>query len=142
MEEEDEDDQLDLVGDLDPNLTLEGTAPPERPLNLTIVLTKLIRYPKTQKETIVTVLLGIASMYVLIYLIGACYGCMCSRNYDKWRASWARKKRRNRQAMYYKQIREAVPLILEGHLQVCDFEFITVFHWDGPGGRVIPLLRE
>ena len=102
----------------DPNLTLHGS-PTGKPLNLTMVLNKLVRYPQTQKEYVVTVLLGIASLFVFTYFMTLCYKCMCSRNYHKWRTSWARNKRRNRQARYYKQIRDAVPFVLEGHQQVC-----------------------
>ena len=102
----------------DPNLTLHGV-PTSKPLNLTMILNKLVRYPQTEKEYVVTVLLGIASLFVFTYFMTLCYKCMCSRNYHKWRTSWARNKRRNRQARYYKQIRDAVPFVLEGHQQVC-----------------------
>ena len=101
----------------DPNLT-SHQVPTSKPLNLTMVLTKLIRYPQTEKEYVVTVLLGVASLIVFTYFMTLCYKCMCSRNYHKWRTSWARNKRRNRQARYYKQIRDAVPFVLEGHQQV------------------------
>ena len=101
----------------DPNLT-SHQVPTSKPLNLTMVLTKLIRYPQTEKEYVVTVLLGVASLIVFTYFMTQCYKCMCSRNYHKWRTSWARNKRRNRQARYYKQIRDAVPFVLEGHQQV------------------------
>ena len=46
---------------------------------------------------------------------------MCSRNYAKWRTSWSKAKRlrKQKQSMYYKQIKESLPLTLKGHRQVC-----------------------
>ena len=111
----------------DPNLTSHQVAN-SKPLNLTMVLTKLIRYPQTEKEYVVTVLLGVASLIVFTYFMTLCYKCMCSRNYHKWRTSWARNKRRNRQARYYKQIRDAVPFVLEGHQQVSSRQQHISFH--------------
>ena len=48
----------------------------------------------------------------------ALYKCMCSRNYSRWRHSWARHRRQRSRGAYYKQIKESVPLLLKGHSQV------------------------
>ena len=90
------------------------------PLDISQVIEKLVRYPRTRKELVTTVLLGIASAILLVYSMTKLYQCMCSRNYAKWRSSWSKQKRqRIRHSPYYKQIRESVPLVLEGHAQVC-----------------------
>lgn len=81
------------------------------------VLRNFFRYPRTRKEQVITVLLGIASAVLLTFLIVSLYRCMCSRNYAKWRSSWSKTRRSRFNWPYYKQIRESVPLFLQGHLQ-------------------------
>lgn len=73
-------------------------------------------YPKSRHEFVVTVLLCILSVIVITYFMTMLYRCMCSRNYSKWRHSWARSGRR-RSRGYFKQIKESVPLVLSGHTQ-------------------------
>lgn len=52
-------------------------------LNLTRVLTKLIRTPQTPEEHVVTVCIGVLSLVFIGYALTLCYKCMCSRNYAK-----------------------------------------------------------
>ena len=78
---------------------------------------KLKLYPQSQTELVVTVALGIASTILLVYFMMVLYRCMCSRNYAKWRSSWSRVRKNKKSSMYFKQIKESVPLILEGHRQ-------------------------
>lgn len=79
------------------------------------LIQRLVRYPRTKVEFVITILLGIASICLLFFITLSMYKCVCSRNYAKWRASWQRRLRKANK--YYKQIRESVPLILNGHIQ-------------------------
>lgn len=79
------------------------------------LIQRLVRYPRTKTELVITILLGIASFFLLVFIMLSMYKCMCSRNYAKWRSSWQRRLRKANQ--YYKQIRESVPLVLNGHIQ-------------------------
>jgi len=76
-------------------------------------------YPKSRFEFIVTVSLGFLSVICITYFIMVLYRCMCSKKYSKWRASWNRVPKNKGKHMYYKQIKEALPIVLRGHLQVC-----------------------
>ena len=88
-------------------------------LSLSKVMQRLTVYPRTQHELAATILLGIATLILSMYFMVLLYRCMCSRNYAKWRASWHRHRKAHRKSSpYYKQIRESVPLILEGHSHV------------------------
>ncbi|GFN75373.1 sterol regulatory element-binding protein cleavage-activating protein [Plakobranchus ocellatus] len=73
-------------------------------------------YPKSRDEFVITVMLCILSVIVITYFMVMLYRCMCSRNYSRWRHSWARSSRR-RSRGYFKQIKESVPLVLSGHTQ-------------------------
>ncbi|KAK3733745.1 hypothetical protein RRG08_026859 [Elysia crispata] len=73
-------------------------------------------YPKSRHEFVATVVLCILSVIVITYFMTMLYRCMCSRNYSRWRHSWARSGRR-RSRGYFKQIKESVPLVLSGHTQ-------------------------
>ena len=101
----------------DPNLTSFGV-PSAKPMTLKKIILTFARYPRTQLEYIVCA--GILILFVpcLGYILMLCYGVMCPKSYHKYKAKWARNKRRNRQARYFKQIKDAVPYVLEGHLQV------------------------
>ena len=76
-----------------------------------------VRYPKTKMEFILTIILGIASLILLLYMILNLYKCMCSRNYPQWRSSWIHNKR-PRRPVYYTAFRESLPIVLNGHQQV------------------------
>ena len=110
---------------------IEGTKtvklPSPTPPVLFSVVKNFFRYPRTRKEQVITVLLGIASAVLLTFLIVSLYRCMCSRNYAKWRSSWSKTRRSRFNWPYYKQIRESVPLLLQGHLQVCQLD--TTYNW-------------
>jgi cytochrome c oxidase assembly protein Cox11 len=77
-------------------------------------------YPKSQKETFITVAFFILSVIVITYFMVWLYKCMCSRNYSRWRHSWAKhySRRQRTKESRYKQIRETVPILLRGHSQV------------------------
>ena len=61
-----------------------------------------------------TVILSITIFKLLTVCV--LFQCMCPKNYSEWRASWY--KSRKGKKGYYKQIRETVPMNLEGHKQV------------------------
>ena len=75
-------------------------------------------FPKSQREFFITVCFCFLSVIVISYFMVALYKCMCSRNYSRWRHSWARHRRQRSRGAYYKQIKESVPLLLKGHSQV------------------------
>lgn len=75
-------------------------------------------YPKSRMEFIITVSLILLSIICITYFIMVLYRLMCSRKYSKWRASWNKVPKNARGNSYYKQIKEAVPIVLKGHLQV------------------------
>ncbi|XP_053374079.1 sterol regulatory element-binding protein cleavage-activating protein-like [Mercenaria mercenaria] len=74
-------------------------------------------YPKSRLEFIITMSLAFLSVICITYFVLALYRCMCSKKYSKWRASWNKIPKNARGNSYYKQIKEAVPIILKGHLQ-------------------------
>ncbi|XP_055959285.1 sterol regulatory element-binding protein cleavage-activating protein [Patella vulgata] len=78
--------------------------------------------PKSEKEYIITVCFGILSVIVITYFMVVMYKCMCSRNYAKWRSSWAKVRRHHRKGVN-RFIKESIPLVLRGHNQ--DIECIT-----------------
>ena len=75
-------------------------------------------YPKSRMEFIITVSLGFLSVICLTYFILVLYRCLCSRKYSKWRASWNKAARSSKGNSYYKQMKDALPIVLKGHLQV------------------------
>lgn len=103
--------------------------PPSVQLHIWNVLKNFFRYPRTRKEQVITVLLGIASGILCAYIFMLLYKCMCSRNYAKWRSSWSKTRRSRFNWPYYKQIRESVPLLLQGHLQVHIFPSFLYLSW-------------
>ncbi|KAH9496900.1 hypothetical protein Btru_010103 [Bulinus truncatus] len=76
-------------------------------------------YPKSEREYFFTVLLCILTVIIITYFMIYLYRCMCSRNYSRWRHSWARSAHR-RSRGYVKQIKESVPLVLSGHTQTIE----------------------
>ena len=88
------------------------------PLNITLLIKRFFREPQSKTELVMTILLGIASFILFTYCMTTLYRCMCSRNYAKWRTTWVKNRRAKKHSLYYKQIREAVPLRLESHYQV------------------------
>ncbi|XP_052246747.1 sterol regulatory element-binding protein cleavage-activating protein-like [Dreissena polymorpha] len=78
---------------------------------------KHLYYPKSRLEFIVTVSLGFLSVICMTYFIMVLYRCMCSRKYSKWRASWNKVPKNTKGNSYFKQMKQAVPIILKGHLQ-------------------------
>lgn len=82
---------------------------------------KLVRYPRSRAEFVLTILLGIFSFVLLSCCLFILYKCSCSRKYAEWRSSWGRRSHRHgdrhRRGMYYEQIRESTPLVLVGHGQ-------------------------
>ncbi|KAL4222496.1 hypothetical protein ACF0H5_018535 [Mactra antiquata] len=74
-------------------------------------------YPKSRMEFVITVSLIFLSIICITYFIMVLYRVMCSRKYSKWRASWNKVPKNAKGNSYYKQIKEAVPIILRGHLQ-------------------------
>lgn len=74
-------------------------------------------YPKSRKEFIITVSLAFLSVICITYFMMVLYKCMCSKKYSKWRASWNKVPKSAKGNNYFKQIKEAVPLVLKGHMQ-------------------------
>ncbi|XP_014669336.1 PREDICTED: sterol regulatory element-binding protein cleavage-activating protein-like [Priapulus caudatus] len=70
----------------------------------------------TTIELIITLLLALPSVCFIIYIMVFLYRCMCSRNYDKWRASW-QLGRRASSLRAAGQLQEAAPVALRGHRQ-------------------------
>lgn len=87
-------------------------------------------YPKSRREFVITMSLGVLSVIVITYFMAMLYKCMCSRNYSRWRHSWARHyaRRQRSKGAYYKQIKESLPLMLKGHNQVWNFKQIIYFN--------------
>ena len=75
-------------------------------------------YPKSRQEFVITICLGILSVICITYFMLALYRCMCSRKYSKWRASWSKQPRKGKMNNYIKQIKDSLPIVLKGHLQV------------------------
>ncbi|XP_052801573.1 sterol regulatory element-binding protein cleavage-activating protein-like [Mya arenaria] len=73
--------------------------------------------PKSRTEFIITVSLGFLSVICITYFMMMLYRCLCTRKYSKWRASWSKMPKNARGNNYFKQIKEAVPIVLRGHLQ-------------------------
>lgn len=78
-------------------------------------------YPKSRSEFVLTVSLTFLSVICVTYFIMVMYRCMCSKKYSKWRASWNKIPKNSKGNTYYKQMKEAVPIVLRGHLQVSDY---------------------
>ena len=87
-------------------------------LSLLLMVKRLTHYPRSQTELAGTVILGVLSMILFVYGMVFLYKCMCPRNYAKWRSNWGKGHGKRKKSPYYKQIRESMPLVLEGHLQV------------------------
>ena len=99
-------------------------------LNLTTIIHRLTTYPQSGSDWIWLVVFAIATVILLFYLMINLYRCLCSRNYARWRRNALKggsrtgrgknvKTHRRTGSGYYKQIRESMPLILNGHTQVC-----------------------
>ena len=86
-------------------------------------------YPKSRKEYAITICLGVLSVICISYFIMALYKCMCSRKYSKWRASWSKAARKGKMNNYIKQIKDSLPIVLRGHLQVRYTLSIQIFHF-------------
>ena len=109
--------EADTTPDTQPGFTPH--IPPS--LNITVIMQRLMLYPQSTVDWVVTILLLMAHFTLLTYILVALYRCLCSRNYAKWRSSWGKSGRSSRhknKSPYYKQIRESVPLVLNGHMQV------------------------
>ena len=91
---------------------------PNKSSPLDLVMQRLVRAPRTRLELVATVLFVVASFVLLTFILIYMYKCMCSRNYAKWRSSWERSRRSRKGATYYKKIRESLPIVLRGHMQV------------------------
>ena len=104
---------------------------PNQSLSFLLLVKRVLHYPRNQKELVVTIMLGAVSLILFAYGMMVLYKCMCPRNYAKWRTSgWGsgrHARAKNKKSPYYKQIRESVPLVLEGHLQVSLFSLVTFF---------------
>ncbi|KAK7488750.1 hypothetical protein BaRGS_00020047 [Batillaria attramentaria] len=113
-------------------------------------------YPKSHREFFITVCLCVLSVIVISYFMSVLYKCMCSRNYSRWRHSWARHyaRRQRVKGAYYKQIKESVPLLLRGHNQevecvAVDGQFIVsccyggqLRMWDSNTGECISVMQR
>ncbi|XP_070211949.1 sterol regulatory element-binding protein cleavage-activating protein-like isoform X2 [Littorina saxatilis] len=113
-------------------------------------------YPKSQREFFITVCLCFLSVIVVSYFMVALYKCMCSRNYSRWRHSWARhyRQRQRNKGAYYKQIKESVPILLRGHSQevecvAVDGQFVVsccyggqLRMWDSNTGECISTMQR
>ena len=86
-------------------------------------------YPRSRQEFVITVCLGVLSVICISYFLMTLYRCMCSKKYSKWRASWSKSARKGKMNNYIKQIKDALPIVLKGHLQVCILNFL--FHFLG-----------
>ena len=98
----------------------ESQSNPNHSSPLDIVLQRLTRYPRTTLELVATVLFYIANILILTLSTMWLYKCMCSRNYAKWRSSWNKNRKSKKGTQYYKMIRESLPIMLRGHVQVID----------------------
>lgn len=85
-------------------------------------------YPKSRKEFLITVCLGFLSVICISYFMMALYRCMCSRKYSKWRASWSKTARKGRMNNYVKQIKDSLPVVLRGHLQVMYILYLVLLN--------------
>ncbi|OWF39399.1 sterol regulatory element-binding protein cleavage-activating protein-like [Mizuhopecten yessoensis] len=70
-------------------------------------------YPKSYREVIITVFIIILGFICISYFIAACYHKLCPRDYGRRKS----KSKQRRKGMYYKQIKESVPKVLQGHVQ-------------------------
>lgn len=77
-------------------------------------------YPKSKRELVLTILLVLFSAICLSYFALALYHCICPKNYARWRSRWYRGQHKKRETSggYYKQIKESLPKVLKGHVQV------------------------
>lgn len=107
-------DAIDMGDEYDTNPT---TSPVGRHLKTGILNDDDDPYiPSSPVELALTVLLAIPSLIFIGYLVVVLYRCICSRNYAEWRSSWT-KANETAQDHYTQVVFEAVPLVLDGHLQ-------------------------
>ncbi|XP_011494739.1 PREDICTED: sterol regulatory element-binding protein cleavage-activating protein [Ceratosolen solmsi marchali] len=79
--------------------------------------------PSTPMEIFLAAVLCLISVVVVVYTMVVLYRCICSRNYAEWRASWSSSQEKNSHDSATQLVLEAVPLVLEGHMQ--EIECIT-----------------
>ena len=82
-------------------------------------------YPRSRQEFVITICLGFLSVICISYFIMALYRCMCSKKYSKWRASWSKSAKKGKLNNYIKQIKDALPIVLKGHLQVSSLYYLS-----------------
>lgn len=73
--------------------------------------------PSSPMEIFLAAVLCLISVIVVAYTMVVLYRCICSRNYAEWRASWSSSQEKNSQDSATQLVLEAVPLVLEGHVQ-------------------------
>ena len=83
-------------------------------------------YPKSQKELVITICLAFLSVICITYFLIALYRCMCSRKYSKWRASWSKQAKKGKTNNYIKMIKDSLPIVLRGHMQVKNFTCVEL----------------
>jgi WD40 repeat protein len=79
--------------------------------------------PSSPMEIFLAAVLCLISVIVVVYTMVVLYRCICSRNYAEWRASWSSSQEKNSHDSTTQLVLEAVPLVLEGHMQ--EVECIT-----------------
>lgn len=72
--------------------------------------------PSSPMEIFLAALLCLISVIVVAYTMVVLYRCICSRNYAEWRTSW-HKQEKNQADSTTQLVLEAVPMVLEGHVQ-------------------------
>lgn len=70
-------------------------------------------YPKSSREVVITVFIVILGFICISYFIAACYHKLCPRDYGRRKS----KSKQRKKGMYFKQIKESVPKVLQGHIQ-------------------------
>ncbi|OXU21849.1 hypothetical protein TSAR_009631 [Trichomalopsis sarcophagae] len=73
--------------------------------------------PSSPMEIFLAAVLCLISVIVVAYTMVVLYRCICSRNYAEWRASWSSSQEKNSHDSATQLVLEAVPLVLEGHVQ-------------------------
>ena len=73
--------------------------------------------PSSPMEIFLAAVLCLISVVVVAYTMVVLYRCICSRNYAEWRASWSSSQEKNSHDSVTQLVLEAVPLVLEGHVQ-------------------------
>lgn len=71
--------------------------------------------PSSPMEIFLAAVLCLISVIVVAYTMVVLYRCICSRNYAEWRASWNKQEKTHDSVTQL--VLEAVPLVLEGHIQ-------------------------